>query len=156
MGFIQLIIILLFVGIAVVNAFSRLNKSKSRKNNRKGKISKDQEVHYPSIENDFEVTSNVEINETSKSKWGVVEDISKDTIDDIKTKEIKTFSRNMTEPRSKPNIEENIDIYKNPMFIEVKKSDYQKTKKTIEKIKKLSFFKQAMIMSEILGKPKGI
>lgn len=162
MGYIQLIIVLLFVGIALINALSRLYRRKGEK--KEGYMA--QRVHYPTVEVDIE-------NESNYTEPLIEETQVIDSFDERERKNEKdlgfhgldTIKQESSEfqDQGKDTYENEMERYQGKKIVgdetvlfDTKKPEYSETKKSINRIKKLSFFKQAVVMSEILGKPKGI
>ena len=160
MGYIQLIIILLFVGIALINALYRINRSRDKKGKSENKSKEflDQQVHYPSIEDEDSYVvpaGTAEVSNFDKIDVEKVHQERRKIRQEIKKSVDKDQSH--VEAMSEPLGSKSIQPSKNIMTIgALEKSDYQETKKVINRIKRLPFFKQAIVMSEILGKPKGL
>ena len=163
MGYVQLIIILLFVGIAIINALTKIYRRKSGEK-KKGYMT--QTVHYPTVEIDIENEDNYI--EPVGGDTQVVKSIDVPEIQnerDLGNQELDTIKQKPLEFQ-----DQGKDIYENEMerysgekslidetvLFDIKETEYSETKKSINRIKNLPFFKQAVVMSEILGKPKGI
>ena len=143
MGYVQLIIIILFVGIALINAVSRISRSSSKKKDgEESKVFVNQDVNYPSVDEEVsgeEITNTGDLNEEYGGE--VIGQKAEEDINKIKIE---------------PSVSKSIDISDNLPAIEWEKSGYKKGRKVIDRIKDLSFLKQVVVMSEVFGKPKGI